>query len=154
MPDESKSLKLDHQRLSTDSAYSINAGLALIGRYMGSVDAFAVAPRGSSYYWRLVKMVHSMGTGQTKKVVDSAIAAGQASTWAQLEAYSIANPPKKGPRPSKWFPFVDEVYKVGRPFGFGGEDPPAIVGAALAYNDIPDPLDCIAPISLVGSRRG
>jgi hypothetical protein len=151
MPAESKSIGYDHQRLSTDSTYSINAGLALIGRYMPIVEAFGVTPRGTSYYWRLVKMVHTMGAGQTKKVIDAARATGQAATWAQLEASALANPPPKGPRPSKWFPFVDEIYRVGRPFGFGSEDAQSIVGEI--FNDIPDPLDCLPSQQIVGGRR-
>jgi hypothetical protein len=150
MPDESKTIGYDHQRLSTDPVYSINAGLALIGKYMGDVDKFAVAPRGSSYYWRLVKLAHSMGSGAVKKIIDEAKAAGAAGSWESLERYATANDSHflstTKHSPIKWFPFVDTVYNVGAPFGFGTSD--QVVGGIGAdplnvYTDIVDPLDCL-----------
>lgn len=120
MPSESKKLGLDHQRLSTDSDYSISAGIDLIQDYQKSVDALGVAPSGSSYYWRLVKLAHSMGAGQMKKVVKAAQSAGEADTWESLKAYALTMK-INGPQPKKWFPFVDSVYSVGKPFGFGVE---------------------------------
>ncbi len=49
MPAESESLGLDHDRLSTDEVYSINAGLLLIAKYMKAVQALGIAPVGSSF---------------------------------------------------------------------------------------------------------
>jgi hypothetical protein len=120
MPSESKSIGVDHQRLSTDSDYSINAGVLLIQYYQKAVDALGVASKGSSYYWRLVKLAHSMGSGQMKKVVNAAKAAGSAGSWSDLESFAMGMS-IRGPQPKKWFPFVDLVYKVGQPFGFGSE---------------------------------
>jgi hypothetical protein len=149
MPSESKALGIDHQRLSTDSNYSINAGLLLIGKYMKQADALGVAPHGSSYYWKLVKLLHTMGTGAVQKIVPMAQAAGRASSWAALEDFALTHNDEiyatVKHSPSKWFPLVDKVYAVGRPFGFGTDfgQPTAVVGGAgggLKYNDIPDPL--------------
>jgi Transglycosylase SLT domain len=120
MPAESKSLGLDHQRLSTDSDYSIQAGVDIINYYRKSVDALGVASSGSSYYWRLVKLAHSMGAGQMKKVVNAANAAGSADSWSDLESFAEGMK-INGPQPKKWFPFVDSVYQIGAPFGFGSE---------------------------------
>jgi hypothetical protein len=120
MPAESKKLDLDHQRLSTDSDYSIMAGVDLIQDYQKTVEALAVAPAGSSYYWKLVKLAHSMGSGQVKKVVKAAVAAGSAGSWSDLETFAVGMK-INGPQPKKWFPFVDTVYAVGKPFGFGVE---------------------------------
>lgn len=147
MPAESKMLKLDHQRLSTDLVYSINAGLMLIGHYMGDVDKLGVAPKGSDYYWRLVKLAHTMGVGAMDKIVAAAQAAGDAKSWSDLEQYALTHDKEllsaTKHSPAKWFPFVDEVYAVGEPFGFGGSA--AIVGASgrPSFDDIPDPLDCM-----------
>lgn len=145
MPSESKRLGLDHQRLSTDSVYSINAGLLLIALYMKEVDALGVAPKGSAYYWRLVKLGHSMGTGAMDKIVKEAQSNGAAGTWQALEGYAIDNNSHflslVKHAPAKWFPFVDAVYNVGKPFGFG-TDATTVVGAAV-YTDIVDPLDCL-----------
>ncbi|MES2179837.1 MAG: transglycosylase SLT domain-containing protein [Gemmatimonadota bacterium] len=144
MPSESKSLGLDHQRLSTDATYSINGGLALIGQYMKLVNVLDVAPKGSEYFWRLVKLAHTMGSGATKKIVAMAQDAGEARTWARLEAYALAHESEilhaVKHSPTKWFPFVDKVYAVGAPFGFGSQD--TIVGGEI-FRDIIDPLDCL-----------
>lgn len=146
MPDESKMLGLDHQRLSTDLVYSINAGLRLIAHYMGDVDALGVAPKGSDYYWRLVKLCHTMGVGAVKKIVGAAEAAGDARSWKDLESYALGHNDAllsaTKHAPAKWFPFVDAIYDVGAPFGFGAAQ--AIVGGGgPAFTDIPDPLDCM-----------
>jgi hypothetical protein len=134
MPAESQSIGVDHQRLSTDLDYSINAGILLIKKYMGSVSALGVAPSGSSYFWRLVKLVHSMGSGQVKKIVTAAKNAGRAASWEDLETFATSMP-ITGPQPKKWCPFVDKVYAVGRPFGFGSEmSAPALVGVACGFD--------------------
>jgi hypothetical protein len=143
-PSESRKLGLDHQRLSTDPVYSINAGLALIGSYMGEVERLSVAPRGSAYFWKLVKLAHTMGTGAMRTIVSGAKAEGAVRTWEALEDHALANEKRylsaTKHSPSKWFPLVDAVYQVGAPFGFGAED--VVVGAAL-FPDIVDPLDCL-----------
>lgn len=145
-PDESKALGFDHQRLSTDPTYSINAGLALIGKYMGQVDALGVAQKGTTYYWRLVKLAHTMGSGAMKKIVAAAQAAGDAKNWDDLEDYALSHDKEllasTKHSPAKWFPFVDEVYATGAPFGFGS-GAATLVGAGPAFADIVDPLDCL-----------
>lgn len=147
MPDESKQLGLDHQRLSTDPTYSINGGLALIGHYMGDVNRLGVAQEGTSYYWRLVKLVHSMGDAAVRTIVDAAKADGSAGSWEALEEYAVAHNSdflhSTKHSPSKWFPFVDEVYSVGAPFGFGAAT--TVVGGP-AFDDIIDPLDCLKAV--------
>lgn len=143
-PSESAALGLDHARLSTDPTYSINAGLALIGKYMKAVDALGVAAQGSTYYWMLVKLAHTMGVGALNKIV--AAAKGDARTWSALEKYALEHDSELTSlvkhSPKKWFPLVDAVYDVGAPFGFGTSGATAIVGA-VAFDDIPDPLDCL-----------
>lgn len=146
-PSESKSLGLspeDHKRLSTDLQFSINAGLMLIAKYMGKVDRLGVAAPGSSYYWRLVKLMHTMGSGAAEIIVKNAKAVGAARSWEALEEHALDNErqylSETKHSPSKWFPLVDKVYEIGAPFGFGGAD--VIVGGE-AFPDIPDPLDCV-----------
>lgn len=120
MPDESRAIGVDHARLSTDSDYSLDAGVKLIRKYQSTVNAFDLlgAPAGSTYYWKLVKLAHSMGSGQTKKVVMAAKAAGQAGSWDQLERFALGLK-INGPQPKKWFPFIDLIASIGAPFGFG-----------------------------------
>lgn len=137
MAKESESIGIDHERLATDLDFSLEAGVKLIKKYAAAVSDLGVAPAGSSYFWRLVKLIHSMGGGQVKKIVNAAKAAGQAGSWEQLERFAL-DMHVLGPQPKKWFPFVDDfryprpkgsVYRAGRPFGFGTEAPaPALVG--------------------------
>jgi hypothetical protein len=131
MPAESQAIGVDHQRLSTDSDYSLDAGVKLIRKYQSTVNSFDLlgAPAGSTYYWKLVKLAHSMGSGQTKKVVTRAKESGQAGSWDQLERFALGLS-INGPQPKKWFPFIDLIARVGAPFGFGNEvsAPPALVG--------------------------
>jgi hypothetical protein len=144
MPAESKSLGLDHQRLSVDSIYSINGGLLLIGKYKALAEALGVATPGTPYFWKLVKLEHTMGSGATKKVVDAAKAEGDAGTWEALRDYALAHNDailhETKHSPKKWFPLVDAVAEVGAPFGFGNSAT-TVVGGGFAYSDIPDELD-------------
>lgn len=121
-PDESKALGLDHQRLSTDPDYSIAGGVALIKKYMGRVDGLGVAPKGSEYYWKVVKLFHTMGSGAAAKIVKMASAAGAVSSWESLEKYALDNETELfrivKHSPTKWFPLVDKVYATGKDFGF------------------------------------
>lgn len=146
MPDEYKSLGFDDvERLRSDVTYAINAGLALIGRHMGNVNKLGIASKNSSYFWLLVKLCHTMGLGAAQKIVAMAQEAGASTrTWVQLETFAldhnsdILHATKHSP--VKWFPFVDLVYSVGKPFGFGSMDD--VVGA-VPFPDIIDPLDAL-----------
>lgn len=151
MPDESRKLGLDHKRLSADRDYSINGGLAALGYYSGKVDQLGVAPKGSAYYWRLVKLVHSMGEGAVKKLITAAEAAGATHSWTDLRAFVLAHEHELFKTikhsPTKWVTFVDKVYAVGQPFGFGSTAGEAVAGfvgpipGGKIFADIPDPLD-------------
>lgn len=129
-PEESQKLGVDHMRLSVDADYSLNAGMKLVREYQSTINSImdGVTSAGTSYYWRLVKLAHSMGSGQVKKIVKAAKDAGQAGSWEELKDFALGMK-IKGPQPKKWFPFVDTVYKVGRPFGFGSEST-AVVGVS------------------------
>ena len=134
-PEESNKLKLDHERLSTDSDYSIDAGIKLIRKYQSTVNDLGF-PAGTSYYWKLVKLVHSMGVGQVPKVVNAAKAAGAAGSWDDLEQFALGMK-INGPQPKKWFPFVDRVAAAGKPFGFGSE-----LNAIVGFYHERGGLDC------------
>jgi hypothetical protein len=130
-PDESKKLRLDHQRLSTDSDYSLQAGIDLIHEYETAVQALNIpaATSYSAFYWLLVKLNHTVGVGQTKKWAQAAIAADKASAWGDFEKFVLSQN-WKGPQPKKWLPFIDDLYRIGQPFGFGdaGSPGPAVAG--------------------------
>lgn len=130
-PDESQKLGLDHQRLSTDSDYSLAAGPLRIRECEAATRALNVpaAQPGTAFYWLLVKLQHTVGSGQTKKWVEGAKAAGKADSWGAFEAYVLGER-WRGPQPKKWFPFMDDLYRVGKPFGFGDASSigPAVAG--------------------------
>lgn len=133
MPSESKTIGVDHKRLSTDPQYSIDAGVLLIQDYVKSTRKLNVAKEGSSYFWRLVKLGHSMGKGQTKKVVEAAKQAGKAGSWEELKEFALGLR-INGPQPKKWFPFIDRIYQSGLPFGFGVDLGPALVGEICGFD--------------------
>ena len=85
----------------------------------------------SAFYWLLVKLCHTVGTGQTKKWTKAALDAGHVSSWSDFESF-VRGQSWKGPQPSKWFPFMDALYAVGKPFGFGDASSigPVVVGGA------------------------
>jgi len=148
-PSESDKLNLDHAKLSTDSEYSILGGLHAIRElYMPAADKLGVAQKGTTYYWDLVKLVHTMGPGATAKIVALAKEADQARNWDDLEHYALEHDREifsaVKHSPKKWFPLVDEVREVGEPFGFG--QPTTVVGGAPAFTDIPDPIDALPKI--------
>lgn len=151
MPDESKSLGIDHDRLSTDPLYSINAGLLLIGKYMQIAANYGIFPVGTMAHWMLTKLIHTVGNGDVQKYVAGAKAAGATRSWADFEAYARTGAAGTKHSPEKWFDFLDALYSVGKPFGFGTDVPPITnVGAidgygeqGIGYDDIPDVLELL-----------
>ena len=141
MPEESKALGLDHQRLSTDSDYSLDAGTKMIKKYAANADKMLrelsiSVPRGSPFYWLIVKMIHTVGAGQTRKWLRAANAAGAAGSWDAFAEY-VQGQRWTGPQPKKWIPFLATIYKLGAPFGFGS-------GAALVAGFY-DPRGALPP---------
>ena len=131
MPDESRELGLDHDRLSSDVNYSLEAGLKLIDLYRkrvlavasGRVLDFLQSPDAKEYLFRLVKFFHSIGAGAGRMIFDDAIALQAADSWAALSEFAIDRDEKYFAelkhRPSKWIAFVDEVFDIGAPYGIG-----------------------------------
>ncbi len=111
---------------------------------MGVVGKLDIAPKGSEFYWRMVKLCHTMGSGAVQKIVAAAKAAGEYRTWARLEKYALDHEAEllhlTKHSPTKWFPFVDKIFALGAPFGVGSQD--TVVGAS--FPDIVDPLDVLA----------
>jgi hypothetical protein len=138
MPEEQTRVGFtDTDKLSSDPQYSINAGLALIGVYMGAVDKLGLA-RGTEFYWKMVKLMHSMGSGAVDKIWKAADSDNR--TWQRFEDYAESHEDElkhlTKHSPTKWFEYVDKVADVGRPFGFGSQD--VVVGDGAVFNDAAD----------------
>ena len=127
MPSESQDLGLQHERLSTDSMYSLAAGFKLINYYSRAIARVCriggieyVRP-GTEYHWRLCKLGHSMGLGATQTVLLEAAKAHATISWDMLKSFALANDEaltkKTKHSPVKWFPFVDRMFLIGAPYG-------------------------------------
>jgi hypothetical protein len=151
-PGEQEKLGLDPLRLSTDSAYSVDAGLKLIDSYNTSVLAAATAgdsesaprdgvpeirdflltPDATEYRFRLIKFFHSIGGGAGKIILIDAIKAYAADSWADLSSYALSRDEYYFElfkhRPSKWLGLVERMFSIGAPFGVGApiDDAPAV----------------------------
>jgi hypothetical protein len=127
MPDESKALGVDHLRLSTDSEYSLQAGFKLIGYYRTAFrkmcsarDITCVLPM-TEYYWRVIKMAHSMGQGSLAIMLSEAVAENAASDWASFSAFLRAHDAEYLHRlkhsPVKWLGLIDRMFTLGQSYG-------------------------------------
>lgn len=127
MPSESKDLGLQHERLSSDSMYSLASGFKLINYYSRAVgrvcriNSIQSVRVGSEYHWRLVKLGHSMGLGATQTILIEAAKAQATNSWDALKSYALAYDTaltaKTKHSPAKWFPFIDRMFEIGAPYG-------------------------------------
>ncbi len=126
LPDESTEIGVDHQRLSIDSDYSLEAGFKLINyyakvvRFRARVCNVSLA-EGSEFFWRLVKLGHSMGGGSLSVMLRDAAAANAASSWDSFSAFLRAHDADYLHRlkhsPVKWLSLIDRMFAIGRPYG-------------------------------------
>lgn len=118
LPEESADLRLDHERLSVDMDYSLEAGFILIDHYESVVDAFAIEglTHTDDLFWHLVKFAHSIGSGAARYIVRGARTAGAMANWSDFSAYcgrheaDIFAAVKHSP--VKWVKMVDAVFTV------------------------------------------
>jgi hypothetical protein len=117
MPDESKQLNLDHQRLSTDSAYSLQGGILLVELYAKTVEGLGYS-RSNPDFWRMVKFEHAIGSGSVAQLLKDMQAHQVTSrSWITIEQYSKDNKARLFQvlrhDPVKWTANVDEVFAQG-----------------------------------------
>jgi hypothetical protein len=133
-PAESQDLGLQHARLSTDSLYSLSAGFKLIDYYRKIIARLLILRQpaivsGSEYFWRLVKLAHTMGQGATSTILVDAFAAGQGSSWEALRQFALQNEAHYlqtlKHSPAKWFPFIDRMFQIGAPYGLDSSSLPS-----------------------------
>ncbi len=123
MPSESSMMKVDHERLTTDPDYSVQAGIQLVRYYMNLARArYPWATPGSELFWRLVKLQHAMGSGLVSKLLSSMLTSNLPMTWEAIKRYEVTDGPRLhrllNPRdPGERGRFgrnVDKVFQRGR----------------------------------------
>jgi hypothetical protein len=94
-PDESKDRHFDHQRLSTDPDYSVEAGIANVRYYANLARRrFPAIPAGSELFWRVVKLQHALGSPLTKRLLDGMRAEGIPFSWDAIKRAEVGNGPR------------------------------------------------------------
>ena len=81
-PDESKDRRFQHERLTTDPDYSVQAGIRNVRFYADLArQRFPSIPEGSELFWRIVKLQHAMGSGLVRALLGRMRASNIALSW-------------------------------------------------------------------------
>lgn len=136
-PGESKTLKLDHTRLSYDPDYSVQAGIQLVRYYGKRTQALGIR-YGTDLFWGVSKLWHWLPLGVTTIAADMQEHGINLATWNDFRDYVLRNQQRlaeliRNKRrfkelPPKWHPkvgvdFVDRLFRRGRELAAGLANP-------------------------------
>lgn len=127
-PDESKTLRLDHERLSRDPEYSINSGIRLVKQRAQRAQHLGFT-YGTDLFWHVVKLLHWLPKGVNVILAHMRQHGFTPTTWAEFKTYVESNLPDLrrliGGKPGGgWDPVrgihnVEEVFKRGKQLAAG-----------------------------------
>ncbi len=109
-PQESRALGLDHDRIHVDPPYAVQAGVALINDYAGKAADLGYA-FDTDDFWRIVKLIHTVGLGGTRQIIDAA--GGGSPSWSQIEANVDSGMFVGGRTAASAFGIVDDTMSMG-----------------------------------------
>jgi hypothetical protein len=122
-PDESKTLRLDHERLSRDPEYSINSGIILVKQRALRAQQLGFT-YGTDLFWHVVKLLHWLPKGVNVILTHMRQHRFTPTTWAEFKTYVESNlsdlrrliggKPGGGWDPIRGIHNVEEVFKRGK----------------------------------------
>jgi hypothetical protein len=107
---EDHDLGIDHERVGTDPEYSISAGIRLVRHYQEVAEQYGFTPDDPDLYFRIVKFLHTVGSGAVHQMLSSMQAAGADTTdWGAIEDFWNTQNPTR----TEWTDLVDQVFLIG-----------------------------------------
>ena len=92
-PADSKDHGPQHQQLTTDPDYSVQAGIRIVRIYADLARRrFPWLPAGTEFFWRVVKLQHAMGSGLTNRLLSAMVARGvPPASWEAIKAFEVTD---------------------------------------------------------------
>lgn len=94
-PEESQELKLDHDRLSTDPAYSVEGGIKLVRKYAAGVASLVRRPgpgEQADFFWALVKLRHWIPSAPVRILTQMHKNSVPVTDWSSVRNYVNSTP--------------------------------------------------------------
>jgi peptidoglycan hydrolase-like protein with peptidoglycan-binding domain len=94
-PEESQDLKLDHDRLSTDPAYSVEGGIKLVRKYAAGIESLLRRPGAgeqADFFWALVKLRHWIPSAPVRILTQMRKKSVPVTDWSSVRNFVTATP--------------------------------------------------------------